>query len=98
MKVQTAKDVIAVLKMNKKRLQQDFPIHRLGIFGSWARGEQTEESDIDILVDVEPSIGLRFVTLAQQLEELLGHEVDLLSHRAIKPAMWAYIEPDLIDV
>jgi hypothetical protein len=70
----------------------------LALFGSWARGEQHQGSDIDILVEVDGSIGLRFVNLAQDLEACLGHKVDLVTRRAIKPAMWQYIEQDLIDV
>ena len=96
--VQTQQEIIAVLKAQKPRLQQEFPLQRLALFGSWARGDQTPRSDIDILVEVAPSIGLRFVTLAQRLEELLGREVDLVSRRAVKPAFWAFIEPDIIDV
>lgn len=96
--VQTQQEIISVLKAHKPRLQQEFPLQRLALFGSWARGDQTSNSDIDILVEVAPKIGLRFVTLAERLEALLGREVDLVSRRAIKPALWAYIEPDIIDV
>jgi predicted nucleotidyltransferase len=62
------------------------------------RGETFTGSDIDILADVEPSIGLDFVTLADKLEEMTGHRVDLVSRRAIKPLLWKQIEPELIDV
>lgn len=98
MSVQTQREILSVLKAQKPRLQQEFPIRRLALFGSWARGDQTPNSDVDILVEVAPSIGLRFVTLAQRLEDLLGCKVDLVSRRAIKPTLWNYIEPDLIDV
>lgn len=67
------------------------------MFGSWARGEATEQSDIDILVEVDPTIGLRFVDLANELESALGRRVDLVSRRAVKPALWEIIRPDLID-
>lgn len=40
----------------------------MGLFGSYATGDATEQSDVDILVDVDPSIGLRFVTLAETIE------------------------------
>ena len=46
----------------------------------------------------EPSIGLDFVTLADKLEELIGHKIDLVSRRAIKPLLWKKIERELIDV
>jgi predicted nucleotidyltransferase len=70
----------------------------LALFGSYARGTQVSgKSDVDILVEVEPSIGLAFVTLAERLEQILGQRVDLVSRRAIKPSLWQRIEPELID-
>jgi len=48
-------------------------------------------------VEVDPSIGLRFVDLGDQLEKALGRRVDLVSRRAIKPAYWKQIEAELID-
>jgi predicted nucleotidyltransferase len=79
-------------------LRREFPLRRLALFGSVVRGETSMASDIDVLVEVEPSIGLRFVTLAEKLEELTGHKIDLVSRRAIKPQLWKEIEPELIDV
>jgi hypothetical protein len=76
----------------------EFPVRRMALFGSVVRGEATEASDIDILVEVDPSIGLRFVTLAERLEQLLGHKVDMVSRRALKPSLWKQIEPELVDV
>ena len=66
----------------------------------WIRGARRRlaESDIDVVADVEPSIGLDFVTLADKLEELTGHKIDLVSRRAIKPLLWKQIERELIDV
>jgi len=90
--------ILSKLRASRPDLERDYPIHRLALFGSFARGEATEDSDVDVLVEVEPSIGLRFITLAEQLETLLGRQVDLVSRRAIKPAMWNLIEPELIDV
>ena len=96
--MKTREEVLAILVQHKPRLQQQFPIRRLAVFGSYARGEQREESDVDILVDVDPSIGLEFVSLAEAIEQALGLHVDLVSSRAIKPRNWAVIEPELIDV
>ena len=70
----------------------------MALFGSWARNEQTETSDVDILVEVDPSIGLRFVTLAERLESLLEQHVDLVSTRAVKPSLLKQIQAELIDV
>lgn len=90
--------ILQRLRDAKPALARQFPLRRMALFGSFARGDATEHSDIDILVEVEPSIGLGFVTLAEQLETLLGHEIDLVSRRAVKPLLWAQIEPELIDV
>ena len=86
-----------MLRQQKAQLCGRYPIRRIAVFGSWARGEQTDGSDVDILVDVAPSIGLDFVSLAEELETLLDMRVDLVSARAIRPALWAQIEPELID-
>jgi hypothetical protein len=90
--------ILARLRAGLPALKQEFPLHRLALFGSVVRGEASTGSDIDILADVEPSIGLDFVTLADRLEELTGYRVDLVSRRAIKPLLWKQIEPELIDV
>jgi predicted nucleotidyltransferase len=70
----------------------------MALFGSWARNEQTETSDVDILVEVDPSIGVRFVTLVERLESLLEQHVDLVSSRAVKPNLLKQIQAELIDV
>lgn len=86
------------LRAELPALKREFPLRRLALFGSVVRGEAIPGSDIDVLADVEPSIGLAFVTLAERLEELTGHKIDLVSRRAIKPLLWKQIEPELIDV
>lgn len=96
--VKNKNDILAILRNIKPEIQKNFPVERLAIFGSWARGDFTPESDIDILVEVDPSIGLAFVDLAERLETALGKSVDLVSRRAIKPRLWKHIEQDLIDV
>jgi predicted nucleotidyltransferase len=90
--------ILERLRTIKPVLQQEFPLRRMALFGSWARNEQTDTSDVDILVDVDPSIGLRFVTLAERLELLLEQHVDLVSSRAVKPNLLKQIEAELIDV
>jgi len=95
--VQSREDILDQLRAIKPALQQDFPLQRLALFGSWARNEQSENSDVDILVEVDPSIGLRFVTLAERLEAAVGRRADVVSRRAVKPSLWMRIEPELID-
>jgi predicted nucleotidyltransferase len=95
--VRTTEDILEKLKTQKVALFEKYPVHRIALFGSWSRGEQNLNSDVDILVDVDPTIGLGFVSLADELEHILGLKVDLVSRRAIRASLWKQIEPDLID-
>jgi uncharacterized protein len=90
--------IITKLREAKPALKSEFPLHEIALFGSYARSEQRATSDIDILVDVDPSIGLQIVTLADRLEELLGQKVDLLSRRALSPAALSRLTEDLIPI
>ena len=94
----TREEILSLLVQNKSELENRFKVRRLAIFGSYARGDQRADSDVDILVDIDPSIGLEFVTLADQIEQLLELPVELVSRRAIKPNKLKYIEQDLIYV
>lgn len=93
----TLEEILTTLREQRQVLSQSYPIRRMALFGSWARGEAREDSDVDVMVDVDPSIGLRFVDLGDELERALGRRVDLVSRRAIKPSLWERIEPELID-
>lgn len=98
MSAKTREENLSLLAQNKTELEKRFKVHRLAIFGSYARGDQRPDSDVDILVDIDPSVDLEFVTLATQIEQLLGLPVELVSLRAIKPNKLEYIEQDLIYV
>jgi predicted nucleotidyltransferase len=93
----TSEEILTTLREQHAVLSRRYPIRRMALFGSWARGDAREESDVDVLVEVDPSIGLRFVDLGEELEKALGRPVDLVSRRAIKPSFWERIEPELID-
>ena len=79
-------------------LRARYGVDRLGLFGSYARETPSDGSDVDLLVDVPPTIGLRFVSLARELEGLLSLKVDLVSTRSLTDATLAWIYRDLIDV
>lgn len=93
----TVDEIMATLREQRPLLSRRYPIQRLALFGSWARGEAREDSDVDVLLEVDPSIGLRFVELGDDLELALGRRVDLVSRRSIKQSLWECIEPELID-
>ncbi len=96
--MKTRDEIIRILSAERPRLSREYRLNRLALFGSRARGDAVAGSDVDILVDVDPAIGLRFVSLADELESLLGERVDVVSRRAVNPRHWKHIEPDLIDV
>jgi predicted nucleotidyltransferase len=95
--VPTREQILATLHEQHALLSRRYPIQRLALFGSWARGDAREDSDVDVMVEVDPAIGLRFVDLGDELERALGRRVDLVSRRAIKASLWKQIEPELID-
>jgi predicted nucleotidyltransferase len=53
---------------------------------------------VDVLVEVDPSIGLRFVDLADRIEGLLGVPTEVVSRRAISPRHWVDIEKELVEI
>lgn len=70
----------------------------MAIFGSYSRGEHTDDSDLDILVEFNDKIGIRFVDLADEIESIVGLKVDLVSRNGIKDGYLNAIDPDLVYV
>ena len=70
----------------------------MAIFGSFSRNEENENSDVDIIVEFNDKIGLGFVDLANELEELIDLKVDLVSRKGIKKRYLNSIEQDLVYV
>lgn len=79
-------------------IQQYFgsqPVRKAYLFGSQARNEATDESDIDILVELESSVSLfDFVRMKLQLEDILHMPVDLVSTNGLSPHVKPYIDQD----
>ncbi|MCC7467050.1 MAG: nucleotidyltransferase family protein [Saprospiraceae bacterium] len=96
--MRTAKDIQNILQAVKAHLIGKYPIESMAIFGSIARNEATAESDVDILVKFNGKVGWKFLTLAEELEQLLGMKVDLVSEDGLKPRYLNYIKKDLIYV
>lgn len=90
--------ILNILRDKKAELVTKYPISEIGLFGSYARGDYNEQSDIDILVDFNGSIGIGFISLAHELEDIFNTKVDLVSRRGIKPAYLPFVEKSLIHV
>ena len=77
-----------LLKEHKKDLEQQYNVKALGIFGSYAKGNSRKNSDIDILVEFSQTPDFfKFLRLERFLGELLGVKVDLVTRKALKPAI-----------
>ena len=73
--------ILKVLGAHKAELVHDYNLLKLGVFGSVARGEAKERSDIDIVVETKIPDLLRMVNLKEDLEEILHEKVDLIRYR-----------------
>lgn len=95
----TKATVLRLLQQHHDELRTRFGAKHLALFGSAARDELRDDSDVDILVDFEgPPTFDGYMDLKFALEKLLGRPVDLVTRDAVKPRMRPMIERDLIDV
>jgi len=85
--MKTLHDIERTLKEHKPELKERFKVKRIGIFGSYVRGEEAKRSDVDILVELYEPIGWEFVDLKDFLEKILGTDVDLVTVNALKPQL-----------
>ena len=89
-KIKLSKEkIIKILKKNG--------VKRAGIFGSYARGEQTKDSDVDILIEFDGSL-LTLVGIGMKLEKKLKKKVDLITYRGINPHLKKYILADEVRI
>ncbi len=84
--------VIMKLRENKPFLEEKYKVKKLGVFGSYVRGEQKKSSDLDILVEFAEPVGLfEFMELEEFLEKKMGIKIDLVSKKALKPRIGKHI-------
>ncbi|MDQ6762196.1 MAG: nucleotidyltransferase family protein [Bacteroidota bacterium] len=94
----TLQNILQTLRKHKPELQRKYPVARLGAFGSYARGNANEKSDIDIAVEITGPMGLSFVAMAEEIEALPGTKKDVVASRSIKPEYLPFVEKDIIYV
>ncbi len=94
--------ILQRLRESYPEVKSRFGVRRIGLFGSFASGTANEASDVDLIVDFERPIGLRFVELVEYLETLLGRRVDVLTSAGLRgirvPAVARRIEESVIHV
>lgn len=86
----TLEKIRTTLRLLQPYLEREYGVSSIELFGSCVHGEQDEESDLDLLIDLDPDRGLSLfglVGLQQELSDRLGVRVDLIETRSIKPAL-----------
>ena len=92
-------EVLKTLTRLKPELVKRFGVIRLALFGSTVRNEAKPDSDIDIVVAFDgPATSKRYFGVQFLLEDELGHSVDLVTEKAMRPELRPYIEREAIRV
>ena len=76
-------------------------VQRVAVFGSYARGEENPDSDIDLLVTLKPSkerppLGLNWFGIWEKIEQILGRRVDLVTEESLSPSVRPYVEKEQV--
>jgi predicted nucleotidyltransferase len=90
---------IAEIQEKIRPVLEEYEVGYAGVFGSVARGDDSPESDVDIVVSMSRPVGVyRFMELKERLEQVLGRKVDLVSRRAVNKYIRPYMERDVATV
>ena len=83
--MKTRQEIFEILSQHFAQMRSEYGVQKLGVFGSVVNDEQTEISDVDILVEFSRAIGMvKFLQLENNLQKLLGAKVDLVTKNALK--------------
>ncbi len=99
-RAQTLADVIAILKEHES-FYREKGVTRLAVFGSMARGDAGPDSDVDLVIDLDPDAKFSLLTLCgvqNETADWLGRDVDVVLRRSAKPRILPHIEQDGVDV
>lgn len=95
----TKEEILKILEEELPLLRQKYGISKIGLFGSYSRGDQDAESDIDLLVQFERPIGFfKFVAIEEYLKEKLGGKVELVTEDALKQVIRPYVMKEVVYV
>ena len=92
----TKSDILNYLKEHYQEFHNQYSVEKIGLFGSYARDEATQDSDVDIFVTMKPNM-FDMIAIKEQIEEDLHTKVDIIrEHKNIKPFFLEMINKDLI--
>ena len=93
------KNALTILEAHRQELRERFGVKSLRLFGSVARDEASEQSDVDVVVDFDETPSLfGFLRLQGYLRDLLGTKVDLVTESGLKERARPYVEKDAVNV
>jgi len=90
----TEKEIMVLLKEHGDILRK-YKVKRIGLFGSYVRGEQKRQSDIDFLVEFEEPTFDNFMDLAFYFEGLFGKKIELITNGSLSPYIRPYVEREV---
>jgi uncharacterized protein len=96
MKKQNAEIIIKRIADIRDELNERFTVKRIGVFGSYVRGDADSESDVDIIVELAEPTFDHYMDLKFRLEEILGRPVDLVIADTLKPRLRPIIEQEVV--
>ena len=91
-------EIESILKTHKDILAARFHVKDIGVFGSYARSDETKASDVDILVEFSEPVGWEFFDLKDYLEEILEKPVDIVTKNALKRQLRSRILEEVIMI
>ena len=92
-------ELLKRLRAHKTTLVQNFGVTELALFGSFARDQAADDSDVDILVQFNgPATSKQYFGVQFYIEDLLSRQVDLVTNKALRAEIRPYVERDIINV
>lgn len=96
----TREHILDYLNRNKDYIKNKYGITKIGLLGSYARGDENEQSDIDIVIEMDKSRKNihTFFAFKRELEETFGKKVDMGLESSIKPIVREVIQKEIVYV
>jgi predicted nucleotidyltransferase len=93
----TLDDIKDIIRRHRTELKSQFHVERIGVFGSFARGTQHKQSDVDFLVTFDRPVSLLdHAGLNLYLQEIVGREVDVISRDSLRPELREFVHRELV--
>jgi len=93
--------VIETLQQNISMLKNKYPISLLGVYGSYSRGDETEDSDLDVVYETLPDSYLNldnYLSLQEELKKITNLKIDLVNKKYMNEVVWMTAKKDVVYV